>query len=141
MTKGLNPEQIEKADDAELRKVSVPEWGGHVYVRSLTSGERDRFVSTCIDDKTGRMRTGASNVTAHLLAATVCDGDGNLVFTELSKGVAVFAEKSAAICGRLFDVATELNGLTEADVQDLAKNLPDAPRPSSHTDSAKPSAE
>lgn len=120
----LTAEAIEKIEDFELRRVEVPEWRGHVYVRSLTAGARDKFVALCIDQKTGSVRTDMQNVTATLLAMTVCDAKGRLLYQSFEQGRGVFAAKSAAACSLLFDVATELNKLTERDIEELVTDFP-----------------
>ena len=42
----LNREQILAANDVKTRIVDVPEWGGSVIVRGLTSLERDRAIAS-----------------------------------------------------------------------------------------------
>ena len=37
----LTADQILAADDMGLKEVAVPEWGGSVFIRVMTVGERD----------------------------------------------------------------------------------------------------
>ena len=39
----LTADQILAADDMGLKEVNVPEWGGSVYIRVMTVGERDEY--------------------------------------------------------------------------------------------------
>jgi len=136
----LTPDQIENTDDLEIRKISVPEWGGHVFVRTMSAGERDRFVSSSIEQNTGRARTDVANITARLLARTVCDESGKLLFPDLTQGQNVFARKSARACDRIFDVAAELNALTAEEVKKIASDFRGTTSDDSPTASPSPSA-
>ena len=49
MTTMLTREQILGSDDLKRQTVAVPEWGGDVFVRMLTGGERDAFEVSAVD--------------------------------------------------------------------------------------------
>jgi hypothetical protein len=138
----LTAEQIEGVRDFEVRKVTVPEWGevngvapqdAHVYIRTLTADQRDEFISTCIDSRTGSVVRNVQSITARLLAVTVCDSEGTLLFPSFAQAVKVFGERSSAACDRLFGVAIELNALTEEELQKIAADFPETPSADSPT--------
>ena len=111
----LTRDQILNASDIKTEVVSVPEWGGDVYVCMMTGYARDVFESQMLDKKTGK-----KNMRAKLAAATVQDEDGNLLFSE--KDIELLGKKSGAALERIFDVALRINRIGPSDVDELAKN-------------------
>jgi hypothetical protein len=111
----LSAEQILAADDLGLLKISVKEWGGDVYVRVMSVGERDAYERLWI----GKRETGVDNFRTEYLSRVLCDETGKLLFTR--EQVAALANKSGAVMGRLFDAALRHNNMTEADVEELGK--------------------
>lgn len=112
----LTADQILAADDMGLKKVHVKEWGGDVYVRVMSVGERDEYERMWI----GKRETGIENFRTQYLARVLCDDKGQLLFTR--EQVAGLANKSGAVMGRLFDEAMKHNRMTEEDVQELGKS-------------------
>lgn len=112
----LNADQILAADDLGLLKVHVKEWGGDVFVRVMSVGERDSYERLWI----GRKDTGVENFRTQYLGRVLCSESGELLFT--LDQMAALAKKSGAVMGRLFDVALKHNAMTEADVEELGKN-------------------
>lgn len=115
---GLTRELILGADDLVTELVEVPEWGGDVRVRTLTGAERDAFEMAVY---TMRQKAGAAiNIRALLVALCAVDDDGKRLFSE--RDAVQLGAKSAKALDRIFSVAQRLNGLTAADVDELAKN-------------------
>lgn len=116
-TKVLTADEIFKANDRKVEPVEVPEWGGTVFVRSMSSAERDAFedASTGPDDK-----TNLKLYRARLVAATACGPDGQLMFTP-SQASALGAKAAAAVV-RLFAAAQRLNLMGQYGVEALKKN-------------------
>jgi hypothetical protein len=111
----LTAEQILSADDMGLKSVPVPEWGGTVYLRVMTVGERDEYERMWI----GQKEKGIENFRTQYLARVLCDDKGELLFGR--DKTAALAKKSGAVMGRLFDEAMRHNRMTEEDVQELGK--------------------
>lgn len=132
----LTAGSIEAIADFAVEEVPVPAWGGSVFVRTLTADQRDEFVTTFINEETGKVLRSARSVTATLLAMTVCNAAGELLYPDQEKGRRVFARKSAKATDTLFGRASELNALTEADIEDLAGNSPATASDGSPTGSA-----
>ena len=105
----LSADQIaEKRDGHESMLVSVPEWGGHVRVRTMRVRDRDQLeaiVRSNPDDTSG--------LRSELLKRTMCDESGSLLFDEADRDV--FAEHSSVIVERLFEAAARLNGIVTDD--------------------------
>lgn len=113
MMNTLTKEAILAADDLPRERVVVPEWGGDVFVRTMTGTDRDAF-ETSLLGKDGRME----NVRARLVSLTLCNEAGTRIFDD-SEIVALGA-KSARALDRVFSVAQRLNGIG-VDQADAAK--------------------
>jgi hypothetical protein len=112
----LTAEQIIAANDLGMVKVTVKEWGGDVYLRVMTVGERDSWEREWI----GKRETGIENFRAKYLARCLCDEAGNRLFTD--DQIDLLAKKSARTISPLFDKALEVNSMSDKDVEELAKN-------------------
>ncbi len=109
----LTKEAILAADDLPRELVSVPEWGGDVFVRTMTGTDRDAFEASLIG-KEGRME----NVRARLVSLTLCNEAGERMFDDAE--IAALGKKSARALDRVFSVAQRLNGIGTEQV-DAAK--------------------
>lgn len=106
----LTKDQILEASDLKNESVDVPEWGGSVLVRTMTGADRDAFESSMISvDAEGNRKPNMTNMRAKLVALTVVDEAGNLLF-DISD-VDRLALKSAAALERVFTAAQRINGL------------------------------
>jgi hypothetical protein len=121
----LNRDAILAALDLPKELVSVPEWGGDVYVRGLTGKERDQFEAGMIDQRGKSQVVNLQNIRAKLASMSICDEDGKRLFTDAD--LAALAGKSAIALNRVFDVARKLSGLGDTDVEELTKGLEENP--------------
>ena len=112
----LSANQILAAEDYVQRVVSVPEWGGHVIIKGLSGNERDKFETELSDG--GKVST--IGLRAKLVAACAVDSTGQTIFT--ADQVDALGKKAAAPLDRCFTVARELNGFTDADIDELEGN-------------------
>lgn len=111
----LSKSKILAANDAKLDKVSVPEWGDDVYIKTLTGSERDMFEESYSSEK-------MKNFRSRFLVLTLCDEAGERLFTDAD--VDLLGKKSALVLNRLFEKAWSLNAFREQDVEDLGKDSP-----------------
>jgi hypothetical protein len=114
----LSREQILAAKDQEVKKISVPEWGGEVYIRPMSSRDRDKYEAEII-----AMRSSGKiyeNLRARLAVRSVCDSDGNLIFKD--EDVELVGSKGAAALNRIFSAASKLNDFSSQDIKELEKN-------------------
>ena len=125
----LNKAQILAADDLPKEVVTVPEWGGEVFVRMLTGTERDRFEASLQGEK-GKI--DLTNVRARFCSLTMVDDAGKRLFAD--NEVMGLGQKSAKALDRVFGASQKLNGLTDADVEELAKNSESDPADASSSD-------
>lgn len=112
----LSKEQIFEANDSKTEIVAVPEWGGDVIISTMSGFARDRFESSVLG-KNGGMNT--QNIRAKLVAATLVDEKGELIFNE--KDVLKLGSKSCTALDRVFEASQKLNAICDDDIEDLAK--------------------
>jgi hypothetical protein len=112
----LSKAQILAADDMGLKEVEVPEWGGSVFLRVMTVGERDSYENDWMINKS----KGVENFRSKFLQRVLCDEKGELLFT--ASEIDLLAKKSARVITRIWDAAMKHNALTDDDVEELAKN-------------------
>ena len=114
--KNLTRDDILNADDIKTEKVEVPEWGGDVFIRTMSGAERDDFEGSLIRGK----KTNLANIRAKLCALVAVDADRKRLFSE--KDISALGRKSAKALDRVFSAAQKLNGISSEDVEDMVKN-------------------
>jgi hypothetical protein len=112
----LTAEMILAANDQKdhLKKVDVPEWGGEVYIRAMTAGERDAHEIEWMQSKD----RGVADFRSKLLVRVLSNSEGKRLFTD--EQVKALRDKSAAVVNRLWGIAMKVNAMTEKDVEALA---------------------
>lgn len=113
----LTKDQILSADDLKTLIVDVPEWGGEVTIRTMSGFARDRFEAQLIGANNG---TNLRNVRAKLVAASIIDENGDLMFDE--SDIKKLGQRSSVALDRVFSAAQSLNKITDQEVDELAKN-------------------
>lgn len=116
----LDKNTILSSDDLPREKVAVPQWGGDIFVRTLTGSERDDFEQSCVSQKGKNRDINLKNIRARLCVLTICDDVGKRLFD--ARDVDALGKKSAKALDIIFEVAQRLNGLANKDVEDLAGN-------------------
>ena len=117
---GLSKQQILDANDRKLEPVEVPEWGGTVYVRTLTGTEKDAYLARHVKAVDGQQTFDRNGATEQLVAMALCDESGNRLFTDLE--ARKLGEKNANVLERLVEVATKLNKLGADGLEEAEKN-------------------
>lgn len=117
----LTKDQILSANDVNLLKITVPEWGGDVYIRVMTVGERDAYENEWQRKKD----TGVDDFRTKFLVRCLVDEKGNRLFD--NGDVQRLAEKSARVMNRVWLAAMEHNNLSDASIEELAKNSEPGP--------------
>lgn len=116
----LTKDGILAADDLKRELVSVPEWGGDVYVRVITGDELGGFQAMFLEAKGADRSENMSRMIADLCALTLCDETGLRLFA--TSEMRTLGAKSASALNRVFAVSLRLNGLNKDDVDELAGN-------------------
>jgi hypothetical protein len=117
MVMTLTKDQIKKAQDTKTEEVQVPEWGGSLFIKTMTGKARDALEMSMVKANGEQDRT---NIRARFVIATAVDEKGKPLFDEAD--TEWLGQKSAAALDRCFAVSQRLNHITDNDVEDLAKN-------------------
>ena len=124
----LNKDQILKADDLKTVDIEVPEWTPEgasepsvVRLRTLTSGERDKFESDSMIQKGANTRMNLVNMRARLIVLCAVDEGGHRIFR--NEDVTALGAKSSLALDRLFNEARKLNGMSQEDVAELTEGF------------------
>lgn len=114
----LSRDEILSVEDLRVRTVDVPEWGGQVLVRELSAAERDDLEgeTIAIENESEKSR----NLRARIVVRCVVDEKGERVFGD--KDAELVGRKSGAAVDRIFQVASELSGLSKDSAETLEKN-------------------
>ncbi len=109
----LNKAAILAAGDSKTEKVNVPEWGGDVFIKTITGFDRDRFEDGYSEQK-------MKNFRSRFLVLTLCDDKGDRLFTDAE--VDELSKKSSLVINRLFEKAWSLNAFTNEAVDSLGND-------------------
>jgi hypothetical protein len=115
----LSKAKILAAKDVKLSEaVPVPEWGGDVYIRTISGTERDKFEEAYSEQKMKAFRV-------RFLVLTLADESGERLFGDAD--IDALGGKSSVVINRLFDKAWQHNAFTDAAVEALGNDSPTAP--------------
>lgn len=130
----LTKSDIFKQSALPVELVAVPEWGGAVYVRTLTAGERDAYESSCVKvGKGGKVEPSLLNARGRLAALAICDEKGSRLFDDDDANE--LGRKNARALDRVCEVAKRLSGMGEDSTEQAEKNSESAPSGGSSSDS------
>lgn len=121
----LGKDAIFAANDRRYEIVHVPEWDGDVRLRTLTGRERDEFESSTVKTRNGKQEPDMDNFRAKFVALCVVDEDGKRIFVT-KNDIGILGSKSVSALQRLFNKASEMNGMSESDVEELAGDFGEA---------------
>jgi hypothetical protein len=113
----LSKASILAAKDTKLSEaLPVPEWGGEVYIKTLSGTERDAFEDAYAENKMKAFR-------CRFLVLTLSDDKGQRLFED--GDVAELGKKSSVVINRLFEAAWKHNAFTNEAVESLGEGSPD----------------
>lgn len=116
-------EILAKKRDLKREMVSVPEWGGHVWVRELTGAERNEFelaASRSKESGVGVLDCGETGYLAKFCACCIVDERGDRLFT--ADDVTDVSSLGAGALNRCFEMCLKLSGLTGDDLDTITGN-------------------
>lgn len=114
----LSKAKILAAKDVKLSDpVPVPEWGGDVYIKTLSGTERDAFEDAYSENRMKQFRV-------RFLALTLADEAGERLFADAD--VEALGKKNSVVINRLFDIAWKHNALSNDAVESLGNDSPTA---------------
>ena len=113
----LSKSQIISANDLKLAELDMTsEWGGTVYIRTLTGSERDQFEEAYSEQK-------MKNFRARFLVLSLCDDKGQRLFEDGE--IAILGKKSSTSINKAFEAAWKHNAFTNEAVESLGEGSPD----------------
>lgn len=104
----------------EIEPIDVPQLGGTVYVRAMTGIERDAWEKSLVVIRGKKVTPSTDNVRARLLVRCLCGEDGALLFGE--GDALALGGLPASILAPLYDKAQKLNGVGDAEIEELGKD-------------------
>jgi hypothetical protein len=115
----LSKSKILAAKDVKLSEaVPVPEWGGEVFIKTLSGTERDAFEDAYSESRMKQFRV-------RFLVLTLCDDSGERLFGD--GDIDALGKKNSVVINRLFDAAWKHNALTNEAVETLGNGSPTDP--------------
>jgi hypothetical protein len=105
------------ADDRPFEDRDIPEWGVKVRVRGLTGAERDAYEARAVKaSQNGQnVEVQLANFRARLVVKCLLDPETEeRIFSDAD--ITALGTKSGKVLDGLFDVCTELSGMSEAAV-------------------------
>ena len=128
----LSRESISAIADYVKETVGVPEWGGDVVMREMSSRHldavlafADRAEKGLNDEKpegTQQSLFRLIQTQVELISYCLADEEGTLLFDD-EEGRAILAERSREVINRLFDAGMRINKLTDDEVDKEKKDL------------------
>lgn len=112
----LSKSKILAAKDVKLSEaIPVPEWGGEVFIKTLSGTERDAFEDAYSESRMKQFRV-------RFLVLTLCDDSGERLFAD--GDIDALGKKNSVVINRLFDTAWKHNALTPEAVETLGNGSP-----------------
>lgn len=115
----LDKAAILNASDDGIEQLHVPEWGGDVYLKTMSGFQRDNWeIYFTSELEKGNGET--VNIRASLAAACLCNDHGELLFSH--KDIAELSKKSGKALDRIYSRCLKMNRITPQDIDELTKN-------------------
>lgn len=121
--KTLSKADILRADDIKMQFVDMRPfaWPGGVWIVSLTATQRDAWEESLIRIQGKREATSdIRNARAKLLQKCICDQNRVLLFSE--EEINALGAKSGEALDHLYDIARQMSGIGEKQVQQAVKS-------------------
>lgn len=96
---------------------------GFVYVRGMSGTERDAWEQESFEERRKSKNNSVKNYRSSLYVRTVCDETGQLMFAPAD--AAWVGELPCTVLEAVIEKGQRLSGITQADAEELAKNLPE----------------
>jgi hypothetical protein len=121
----LSREAFLRPAKVNVVEVPVPELGGSVFVKGMTAKDRSRF-ETQFQLSSGKSNTRKmKEIRERLVIACLCDEEGVLLLQD--SDVDAVGSQPAAVIERIVEAAQKVCGMSNDDVEDLAKNSDETP--------------
>mgnify|MGYP006883108143 CR=1 FL=1 len=116
----LNREAFLRPAEVPVELVEIPELGGSIKVRGMTARQRSEFEKQFQTASGKQSKTRIAEVRERLVVACCVNDDGSLMFSE--EDISAIGNQAAGVVERIVNVAQRLCGMSNTDVEELAKN-------------------
>lgn len=106
----------------EPKKVELPWLGSdaHVFVMPMTARDKDEFEKSLVKGKGRKRVVTEDNIRARIISRCTVNADGSRMFTD--RDVDDLGNLDGQTADAIFTIAATESGITDEDVEDLAKN-------------------
>lgn len=111
MAKYLSRESILSAPDVKVEDLEVPEWGGTIMVREMTTAEVENYSMSLANNDGSMNHRKLGGMRAKIVSWCVIDEEGEPVFK--SSDVEALQRKSNRVVSLVFDKVLEMSGLLD----------------------------
>lgn len=120
----LSRDDILSANDITIERLPVPEWGGEVFVKTISASERGLIEARTVEmGRDGQPKNiKLENLTTLIAFLSLCDETGKRLFTDI-KDVEKLGKKSASALDRVAEKAQQLARMSPADLEALTDDL------------------
>jgi len=110
-------EDILSCDDIVKEELYIPEWKTTIWVKVMSGEEKDQWEASRFD-KNGKPKM--EQLRARIVVQVAVDKDGKRLFT--NDDIAALSKKNANALERVMIAASKLNQISDAEIEELAKN-------------------
>jgi len=134
---------LKNREEMKVEEVDVFGDKGPAYVKRMTGGERDDYTALITEIKEdGSVERKPQHYRAKLIACTLCDADGNLLFNpQDANHIKQIGQLKDGDLRKLYTKTQEVNALREEDEEEAVKNSEGALDSSSNSTSQEQSGE
>ena len=103
--------------DMNIRRVWVPAWNNHIFLRTPTALEKGRFEASVAGEEKKR---DIKTLKLRLAVMCICDGNGKRLFND--EDIPKLGEKSAQAIETIANESLKMIQITEAELEGAVKN-------------------
>ena len=116
----LLKDAIFSAKDLPVEKLTIPAWGGDVFLRVITSEEKDAWERSWFVGEGEERREDMHNLSARFAVLVLCDESGKRIFTDSEAGA--LGQKSGAALSKIWEAGRKLNKMGKDAAEKEIKN-------------------
>ncbi len=113
--KALSKSEILGASDVTVEALDVPEWGGRVYLRTMSGSDYDAF------SELAAASPGGVGLRADIVSRCLCDENGQPQQWSAEEVVAL-GERAGHVLDRVAAAALRISGISKDAIEETKKN-------------------
>ena len=120
----IGKDQVAAAQDLQFEYVDVPEWHDQARMQEFSADGKAIFGAWGKSQDENADARAVIGFAARVVALSLSNEDGTLVYTDFDEGVAALLPKNPKVLDRLSDVALKLSAMLPDAVEQIADELP-----------------